>query len=145
MISIFQQDMAYTVLNDANMQSLIGDRFYPLEAPQGSPYPYAIYTGIVLLDDYRLDGPSGLVEQRIQYDAYAQDTPSAGGKDLALRVIEGIIALFRGQRQNIGPAGRTLQQHGLVDNIREDSDKRGQKSSSIWQQSIDITFFYTEQ
>lgn len=57
---------------DATVAAKISTRLYPMVLPQGVTYPAATYQMIYAERDYTHDGPSGLVEARVQFDLYAK-------------------------------------------------------------------------
>lgn len=60
----------------ALLASVAGGRRYWVRAPQGAVRPFVVLQRISGVPDYHFQGPSGLVESRVQIDAYA-DTYSA--------------------------------------------------------------------
>lgn len=57
--------------------ALIADRMFPDELPQAPTYPAAVYTVVSGPRDYTLDGPSGLVPFRVQFDLYGATASAA--------------------------------------------------------------------
>lgn len=82
------------LLADSGVAALVGtppavQRLYWMQAPQSVAKPYGTLQGISGLRDTPMDGPSGLVESRVQIDCYGLTYNSA--KTLA-RAIEAAIS-----------------------------------------------------
>jgi hypothetical protein len=52
--------------------TLAGDRIYPVIAPDKSQSPYVVYQVVFSNSENVLDGSTGLVNTRIQFDVYAK-------------------------------------------------------------------------
>jgi hypothetical protein len=56
---------------EATVSALVGTRVYPLVLPQPPTFPAIAYTRMPRTEQFTDDGPSGLVDCRIQLDCYA--------------------------------------------------------------------------
>jgi len=66
-----EQSFRALLLNDSGVSALVGTRVNWGAHPQGQPLPALVLNVISGAEGYRLDGPDGLLESRIQVDAYA--------------------------------------------------------------------------
>jgi hypothetical protein len=57
--------------SDDGVSAIAGDRIYYLVAPEKTPAPYIVISGVAKAADHTHDGPSGLREARIQVSAFA--------------------------------------------------------------------------
>jgi len=66
------------LLADPTVNSLVGgSRIHPVQLPQGQVEPSVVYFRATELEDYHLQGTSGLNESRFQFDSWAQTTDQA--------------------------------------------------------------------
>jgi hypothetical protein len=84
------------LLADSGVAALASTRLYWVQAPQNVAKPYATLQRISGLRDTPMDGPSGLVESRVQIDCYAAGTPSSGGYNLAKSLARAIETAISG-------------------------------------------------
>lgn len=63
-----EEALRAVLLGDAGLAALVLDRIEWVSAPQGTPYPRIEMTRISGTRDYVMQGPSGLVESRVQFD-----------------------------------------------------------------------------
>lgn len=85
------------LLATAGVTALVGTRVYPGTRRQGSPLPALVFNRISGVRDYTMVEPSGLVESRVQIDAWASEW--LGAKTLARAVrasLSGIKGTFSG-------------------------------------------------
>lgn len=54
-----------------SIAALVGDRIYPLEAPDASTFPLIVVTKAGGVGEYTLEGDAGVEEARVQIDCYA--------------------------------------------------------------------------
>lgn len=95
-----QEALTALLLADTAIAGLTGDgdRLYWNVAGQGKPDPMAVLYLISGVPDYHMQGPSGLVESRVQIDCRAGTVAEA----LALaRAIEARLSGYRGTRDGI--------------------------------------------
>lgn len=71
MSSFLETLSGYATANIADLDAIIGDRLYPVQAPQGTALPYGVFTQIS--DDANIvhSGKDGWGAIRVQYDFYA--------------------------------------------------------------------------
>lgn len=79
--------------DDSAVSSIVGTRVYPIILPQGETSPSVVYHIISEDTDYNMDGPSGLVQTRMQLDAVA--LTQTGAFDLA-DVVKNVLSGFSG-------------------------------------------------
>ncbi len=66
------------LLGDPIINGLVGgDRIHAVRLPQGQVEPSVVYTKISELGDYNMDGDSGLLHMRMQFDSWAQNADAA--------------------------------------------------------------------
>lgn len=75
------------------LKTLASGRVYALRAPQSSKTPFVIFQRVESERWRSINGPSGIVQARVQIDVYA-DAPY-DARDLAAQ-IEGILDGYRG-------------------------------------------------
>ena len=95
-----QEALTALLLADTAIAGLTGggDRLYWNVGEQGKPDPMAVLYLISGVPDYHMQGPSGLVESRVQIDCRAGTVAEA----LALaRAIEARLSGYRGTRDGI--------------------------------------------
>ena len=73
------------LLGNSGVTALVSDRIYPLRAPQDTAKPYVVFFVVSSEHDRHLHGPSGVVEKRIQVDAYADTYEAAHAVSEAIR------------------------------------------------------------
>ena len=81
------------LLSNSDIVARVGDRIYPVVLPQGVTADSIVYNRIVDNESYHFVGPSGLITQRMQIDAWSQ-TPD-GASELA-DLIKELIGGFSG-------------------------------------------------
>jgi hypothetical protein len=79
--------IAYLVLHDAAMISLIGDRFKPGLIPAKSPLPAIGYQVIGTTHENTQDGPDGLPARRFQFTVDANSWDDCEKVSKALRIL----------------------------------------------------------
>jgi len=80
------EDALYAILHDdTDVEALVGDRIYPVEAPKGATLPYIVYSMITEPQDLDLSGAAGLAWPRMQLDCYGR--PYKTAKDVAQRAV----------------------------------------------------------
>ena len=66
--------------------ALVGDRVYPMQAPQDTAYPLIVFSTIVELRAPTLAGASGAVNPKIQVDCWAESNEDADSLSDAVRL-----------------------------------------------------------
>lgn len=89
-----EQAITALLLADARVKAIGGNRLNWLRAPQKTPRPYGILSWISGRPDYHALGASGLVNARLQIDAYGETYKQAS--DL-IEVILDLLSGFRGE------------------------------------------------
>lgn len=88
-----EQALCDRVLSDTAITGMISDRIYPMKLPQNSLFPAIRYQMISDVDDYDLDGKTGLVAKRYQFDMLASTYKDA--KTL-YRYVKQVLMNFKG-------------------------------------------------
>lgn len=130
-MSSFLETLAnYSTANIADLDAIIGDRLYPVQAPQGVALPFGVFTQISADEDVHHGGKSGWGSMRVQYDFYSTKFHEAHDAARALR------AEFEGQP--VAVAVGTLSCYARVESEFDsyDSDER------IYRRSLDLLFEY---
>lgn len=72
------EEALYTYLiAHAGLSALVGDRVYPLVAPQDATYPLVVYQRISGIRIHSHSGPSGLASPRFQFSAWGESFSDA--------------------------------------------------------------------
>jgi hypothetical protein len=109
------------LLADAPIVAVVVDRVYALRIPQGIKVSSIVMTRVSGPGDYHMDGPSGLINARIQIDAWA---PTA---DAAASLANLVKDRLDGYRGTMGTGGNIITVHGVfVADLREDYDDEAQ-------------------
>lgn len=120
------------LLEDANVQQLVGNRVYPVRLPQSNAKQTSIvYHRISETVDHTMSGASGLTEQRIQVDAWAKD------QDTANETADAVKERIDGFR---GAMGAVDVQAVFLDNGRDDYDP----AADLYRVSRDYLFYFGE-
>lgn len=82
---------------DPVLDPLIGDRIYPIKAPQSADFPRLVYTRISNPREVHMLGESGLSRAIYQIDSWALDDRTVEAVALAVRLaLSGFIRKFMG-------------------------------------------------
>ena len=119
------------------LASLAGGKRYWLIAPQGTKPPYAVMQRITGFRDRHFQGPSGLVESRVQIDCY--DKTYAGAASMA----RSVNALLSGRRVGIIQAIFIDSERDLPAADAGDS-KQGSSVTYLFRKSVDIIIHHKE-
>ena len=66
------------LLSDVDVSTAVGgSRIFPSVLPQGVVDPSVVYNTVTEASDYHMNGPSGLAQDRIQVDCWAQRSDQA--------------------------------------------------------------------
>lgn len=95
-MSSFLETLAiYSTANIADLDAIIGDRLYPVEAPQGVATPFGVFTQISGDEDIIHPGKNGWGSMRVQYDFYSPKFHEAHDAARALRAaFEGLSVVI---------------------------------------------------
>ena len=61
--------LAELLTSNASINAIVNGRVFPVLMPQGETRDSVTYTRITELESYKMDGPSGLIAARFQFDA----------------------------------------------------------------------------
>ena len=132
-----EKAIASLVLADQKINSLIGDRFYPVGVPQEDPLPAATYQLISSVREHTMDGPDGLVEARIQINAWAATYVDAFDLANGLRLcLDGI--------GDTTVEGTYISTVGLLDAADEPVIMPEDRSQDAYGRRLDFTVWFKE-
>ena len=138
MIKDIRTSLRGYLLADTGVAALVGTRIYPRVLPQGVRDPAIVYNRVSMLGDHHMLGASGLVEVRMQIDAWADTADDA--YDLAVAVKERIDG-YRGEMQSVAsPPDVVFVQGCFFANARDDYDANRQ----LYRESWDYMLHYGE-
>jgi hypothetical protein len=63
--------------SNASINAIVAGRIFPVKMQQGETRDSIVYNRITELETYKMDGPSGLLSTRYQFDAWSQSADSA--------------------------------------------------------------------
>lgn len=75
------------LLDSASVTSLVGQRIYPVEFPEGPTFPAIIITKVHEPGQYDMQGDAGIARARIQIDCYAKPYTLAVSVKQAVRAV----------------------------------------------------------
>jgi len=113
------------------LASLAGGKRFWLRAPQGTKLPYVVMQRITGIRDRHFQGPSGLVESRVQIDLY--DT-TYGGVSVMGR---SVVSLLSGRRVGIIQAI-------FIDSERDLPAADAGDVKQLFRKSVDIIIHHKE-
>lgn len=126
------------VLADTTVASIVGTRMFPRVLPQGVRDPAIVYNRVSMLGDHHMQGASGLVEVRMQIDAWAETADDA--YELAVAVKQRIDG-YRGEMQSVASPPEVVFVQGVFfANARDDYDSNRQ----LYRESWDYMLHYGE-
>jgi len=132
------------LLDDAAVSALVGgERIYVVRLPQNKVEPSLVFFMVTEFADYRMNGDSGLIHARMQFDAWAQNADASS--ELARAVydrLSGAVDLMSG----IDVCG-IFAQTGREDYDNEAKMFRTSRDFMVWYRLYDDggdTFFTTE-
>lgn len=126
------------LLADAAVAAVVSTRVYPIQLPQGQRQASIVYNRISERGDYHTQGPSGLIETRMQIDAWAPLVDDAS--DLADKIKDRMDDL-RHSTVSFGTASPiefVIVQGSFLDSGREDYDS----SADMHRMSRDYLIWY---
>jgi len=126
-----EEALTALLLSDAAVKRLIGTRLHWGRAPQGEKPDYLVLQTIGGSPSYHMQGAS-LVDQRVQFDAYAETYLAAK------RISEAVLQLLSGYR---GIISGVRIKGGFVDNIRDLPTETDVKK--LFRRSADIIIWHS--
>jgi hypothetical protein len=132
------------IVSDADVAALIGDRCYPVEAPQAPVYPLVIVREITNESAYALDGPAGLGRARFQFDC---DARTAKEVQALMRAVRAALGGFRGPVTiaALSPPATVKIQGAFLVMSRDEAQGTLQRSGTRNQRkSLDFNIWYEE-
>jgi hypothetical protein len=63
--------------SNASINAIVAGRVYPVKMKQGETRDSIVYNRITEFETYKMDGPSGLVSARYQFDVWSRSADSA--------------------------------------------------------------------
>jgi hypothetical protein len=133
MSSFLETLSSYSTANIADLDAIIADRLYPVEAPQGVALPFGVFTQISGAEDFHHGGPSGWGSMRVQYDFYGYIFSEVHDAARALR------REFEGRSVQLGRG--TLACYCRAESEYDDYDDYD-SSERIYRRTIDLLFEY---
>lgn len=130
MSDVLFKDLIAVLEDDATIGSLVGDKIYPEQAPQGAALPYLILTDISLIGDYNLAGASGIRQTRIQFDCYARL------KSVSEDTKNQVLTLFDGRKQTLNSSTEVLS--CVIENGQSSYDPK----QGTYRHRVDLTFWH---
>jgi len=119
--TLFSATPPTTALNTA-----LGGRFYPYEAPESATYPYCVYSMVSDIPDYAFGGKKDVSTFRVQFSLYSQKSSAVE----VLNAYENLKTLFDGCKLSV--TGYTF-----LSCIRENSVLYRHPETNIWQHNTD--------
>jgi len=105
------------LLADSGISAFVSSRIYPIVIPAGVKDPCIVLTRISGPGDYHMGGPSGLINLRVQVDAWA---PKSDPATTLANLIKDRLDGYRGEMSDDVD---TVFVHGVfVADLREDYD-----------------------
>lgn len=123
------------MLSDAPLKALVGDRIDWQKRPQGDALPSISMQRVSGVRDYAMQGPTGLVQSRVQVDCWGETYASA------LAVARAARDLLSGIRRHIGA---TELQGAFIDGERHDFEKEGNAAEGFHRISMDFQIWHSE-
>jgi len=125
--------LAELLTSNASINAIVNGRVFPVLMPQGETRDSVTYTRITELESYKMDGPSGLIAARFQFDAWAQSIDNA---QVLADLVKECLGGFAGQIQFAPPDYVNVQAIFLIDG-RDDYDgvaqmHRMSRDYSVW-------------
>jgi len=130
MSSFLESLAAYSTANIADLDTIIGDRLYPVEAPQGVALPFGVFTQISGDESIVHAGKDGWGSMRVQYDFYASQFHQVHDAARSLR------AEFEGRSVTLATGVESC--FSRVESEFDDYNP----DESIYRRSLDLLFEY---
>lgn len=134
-----QYDLRTYLLADSTIEGLVGDRIYPIRAPELGVQSHVTYQ---VISDVPVGRPSGgpphVHAVRIQFDVYAQAEDSVDGYAAARTLLAALAARMDGKRGSLGSGLESVQ------DIRVESqrDVVYDETTRLYQCSVDVTVYH---
>jgi len=123
------------MLANAALTALVSTRINWQFRPQGGLLPAIVLHRISGVRDYAMEGPTGLVESRVQIDCWASTHLSA------ITVAQAVRTLLSGIRRTFGD----MQFQGVfIDSERHDFEKEGNAAEDFHRVSMDFKIWHSE-
>ncbi len=135
-----EQALTAIITNDASMIALIGVKFYPQEAPQGTAYPFCTYNRISGVHERHMVGESGLEHPRFQIDIFAATTSSMVAIRNTLRLL---LDMYTGT-VTVGSASKVIQRIFLEDDFSDFLAPQNASETGIRHGILDFTIWGEE-
>lgn len=130
MSSFLETLAAYSTANIADLDLIIGDRLFPVEAPQDVAFPFGVFTQISNDENIHHGGKGDWGSMRVQYDFYAETFHEVHDAARALR------AEFEGRSVELATGTRVCFSRVETEFDDYDSDER------IYRRTLDLLFEY---
>lgn len=130
MSSFLETLSAYATSNIADLDAIIGDRLYPVEAPQDVAMPFGVFTQVSNDESIHFSGKDGWGSMRVQYDFYATAFYEVHDAARALR------AAFEGRSVVLVPGTEAC--FAVVQTEFDDYDSK----ERIYRRTLDLLFEY---
>lgn len=129
-----EESFVALLLAASGLSALVSARIFWGKAPQSVAAPYVVLSRVSGIPDYHLQGPSGLVQSRVQADCYGTTYASAKG---VARQVEARLSGFR------GPHG-TTQFDGVFKVGERDLYNDDPTPAALHAVSMDFTLWHKE-
>lgn len=126
-----EETLVALLLNAPTISTLAGNRVYWTERRQGSAFPVVVLNRISGGRDYNMDGPSGLVQSRVQADCWALTYSDAV---ILSRAVRGVLSGYR--------AGDT--QGSFIESERQSVEKEADGAERYFRVSLDFIIWHAE-
>lgn len=130
------------IISDVTLASLVGERVYPLVAPEGAVYPLVVYQIIsssritAHFEEGKDSGATGLIRNRFQFTVVGKTY------DDVSEVAEALKSLWDAWKGDIVVDGDTVAvQHSFVDNEAGEYGQSGENKSI----RIDVFIMYLKE
>ena len=134
-MSVYPGKALYHLLTNASgVTDIVSTRIYPVTAPQGTAFPFVVYSTISSIPQNTKDVPAAVDHVRLQIDCYAKSTASISGYDQA----EQLAAAVRAAIDGVTPG---TYAGVLVDGIRfEQENDAIEEEINVFRNSADYQF-----
>lgn len=123
-MATIEQAVRQRIISDATLEPLIGERVYPLVAPEGAEYPLVVYQVVSSSRIPAHSGPTGLIRNRFQLTVLGKTY------DDVSEVAEPLKTLWDAWKGSITVGGDTIAvQHSFVDNEAGEYGQSGENKS----------------
>lgn len=99
---MMEEALRALLAGDPGIAGLVGGRIYPVERPQGSALPAITYHLVSSVPGHAMGGLTGLVDARVQIDAWAEPSTTRSSYDTAKRIGRAVRAALGGFRGTVG-------------------------------------------